>query len=209
MLELWEQTCRRASVSVECPIFEIYEQLVQVYNHPERSYHNTEHVLACLRELETVVPKPAEKSLIEWAIWFHDAVYDARRDDNEERSAEWARIQLARFRLSGRTLDVVAEMILDTKHQSQPKTYAGRLLCDIDLSILGKPAARFEAYERAIRKEYSWVSDKDYVAGRKKVLELFLNRNRIYWTESFFDQYEEQARINLNRAWKALEHLVY
>lgn len=63
------------------------DALLAEYEAAHRHYHNLNHVLDCLELLDRhrhLAKRPAE---VELAIWFHDAVYDTRRDDNEAASA--------------------------------------------------------------------------------------------------------------------------
>ncbi len=73
------------------------DELVRAYAAPERHYHNLAHIEAMLElhAQRTRTHCPIRQA-VEAAIWFHDAVYDTRRHDNEERSA-----QLAADRLPG------------------------------------------------------------------------------------------------------------
>ena len=137
---------------------------------------------------------------VEFAIWFHDIVYDPKAPDNEEQSAEVAASFLAGSPLAGK----VAELIIDTSHRQEPQSNDGKLICDIDLSILGRTPTSYRAYAESIREEYSWVSSADYTLGRSKVLENFLNRERIYSLPFFEEKYEQQARSNLSNELKSL-----
>jgi predicted metal-dependent HD superfamily phosphohydrolase len=73
------------------------------------------------------------------------------------------------------------------------------VLLDADLAVLGSHEDRYRRYASDIRKEYAWVPEAEYRAGRKKVLEAFLARPRIYWNDSIHDQREGIARANLIR----------
>ena len=78
-------------------------------------------------------------------------------------------------------------------------TRTPRLLIDADLAILGANAVDYDHYARAIREEYAWVPGVKYRAGRKKVLEGFLERERLYYTKALFQTRESAARANLRR----------
>jgi len=52
---------------------------------------------------------------------------------------------------------------------------------------------------QAIWQEYSWVPEASYKAGRMQVLQAFLQRKRIYWTELAYAALEGQARENMQR----------
>jgi predicted metal-dependent HD superfamily phosphohydrolase len=73
---------------------ELLAKLRARYAEPHRHYHALGHVEALLRWLDSYRALAAKPALIEAAIWFHDAVYDTRRHDNEARSAHWARDEL-------------------------------------------------------------------------------------------------------------------
>ena len=75
-----------------------------------------------------------------------------------------------------------------------------QLLVDIDLSILGSPAERFERYDQDVRKEYAWVSGFRYQEARAQVLQSFLDRPQLYHGEAAVALLEVQARINLAAA---------
>lgn len=131
------------------------------------------------------------------AIWFHDSVYDTRRNDNEERSAEMARRFLIAHLVNPTAANRVADMILATKTHT-PISKDCELLLDIDLAILGKGRNLFEYYDHQIRCEYSWVPELQYYKGRKKVLESFVNRDYIYQSDVFRSEgFESNARVNL------------
>ena len=65
----------------------------------------------------------------------------------------------------------------------------------------------YDTYCQQVRKEYSIYPDFLYKPGRKKVLEHFLNMERIFKTTYFFDLYEAQARENLRRELSSLSGL--
>ena len=175
-------------------------ELLGSYGLPERSYHSTEHLDESLRVFRQVEELADSPHLVELAIWYHDAVYDSHRDDNEERSAEWARRVTIDAGGTPADADRVVELIMATEHRAPAAGGDEALVADIDLAILGADPARFDAYEDAVRREYSWVTDEAYRAGRRAVLERFLDRPRVYATAWFSERLEDQARSNLRRS---------
>ena len=178
----------------------VFLDLEERYSEAGRAYHNLAHIAHCLDELRGYPGDGADIGAIEFALWFHDAVYDPRAKDNEERSAELAREAAATAGMTAEFSNHVADLILATKHASTPDTEDANLIVDIDLSILGQPEAVFNRYEREIRREYAWVPEEDFVRGRSRVLEAFTSRPSIYRTAFFRAKYESTARANLTRS---------
>jgi predicted metal-dependent HD superfamily phosphohydrolase len=173
--------------------------LIRRYAGPERHYHNLTHLDECLDALEQVKADCEDPIAVATALWFHDAVYDAVRADNEELSEDLAVERLTEMGETQERITRVRRLILDTAHRTEPSTPDGRLIVDIDLSILGKNPDRFDNYDAAIRLEYAHVPDDAYRRGRAEVLRRFLDRPRIYRTRAFAPL-EQPARANLARA---------
>jgi predicted metal-dependent HD superfamily phosphohydrolase len=171
--------------------------LLACYQEPQRHYHNLQHLGECLREFDRARALAEDPAAVELAVWFHDAVYDPRAGDNEERSADLCADCLRSAGASEAISRVVIGLVLATKHHVA-STPDEALLIDIDLSILGQTRERFVEYEAQIWQEYSWVPERVFVGKRGEVLRRFLERPRIYNTEHFFSRYEERARENLN-----------
>ena len=91
---------------------------------------------------------------VEMALWFHDAIYDPKAKDNEQRSAELCRRTAEEAGLPEAFGRKVYDLVLTTQHHGAPEGGDARLLVDIDLSILGRPREAFDEYETNIRKEY-------------------------------------------------------
>src|SRR5438445_1363039 len=68
-----------------------YERLMTVYAEPQRHYHNQQHIAECLTEFDQALHLARRPVEAELALWFHDAVYDPIRGDNEEQSAALAK----------------------------------------------------------------------------------------------------------------------
>ena len=68
---------------------------------------------------------------------------------------------------------------------------------DIDISILGSEESRYEVYCEKIRKEYKWVPGIIYRRKRKEILQRFLQRDRLYFTDFYYSRLEEKARMNI------------
>jgi predicted metal-dependent HD superfamily phosphohydrolase len=178
---------------------EVFDDLARRYSEPARYYHTLEHVRFVLRVVHQLADAPISTPLC-LAVFFHDVVYDTHASDNEERSADHARRILTRLGLSPELREETARLILLTKtHQTTPDDRDGQILLDADLAILGEDEAAYDAYAAAIRREYAWVGEADYRAGRSRVLERFLARPRLYFTEAIFERAEARARANLAR----------
>lgn len=181
-----------------------YDNLYQLYNAPERYYHNTSHIKKCLVELDACAHLVTDKNALELALFYHDAIYMPGSDSNEELSAELAARDCIDFKLPPEFTEKVEHLILMTTHDCIPDTDDGKYMIDIDLSILGAAPEEFDAYEQNIAGEYAFVDKQEYKKGRCRVLNNFLNRSFIYFSDYYRDKYEKQARANLVRSIKRL-----
>jgi predicted metal-dependent HD superfamily phosphohydrolase len=185
---------------------ECFDALLTAYSEKHRHYHTIKHIDHCLRELDTATSLARDAAEVEFALWFHDAIYDPHSSKNEERSADWACELLARHHASADRVKRVRDHILATRHEALADDADSRLLVDIDLSILGADEAEYAEFEVNVCKEYRWVPALLFRRKRAEILESFLVRPQIYATELFQDRYESQARRNLSRAIEQLRH---
>lgn len=189
---------------------EVFNQLVCEYNASGRHYHNLGHIIACLRTARDfpltggLRPYP---HVAELALFFHDIVYDPKRHDNEERSADIFMSAASELGVSSADKVLARECILATRHHREAVGPLEAYVVDVDLSILSEGPPVFDAYEKAIRAEYAHVPLRDFCIGRIAVLEHFLNRSRIFQTPSMYDWYEYVARHNIARSIDILKRL--
>jgi len=183
----------------------VFEAVLRAYGEPHRHYHGVDHLRDCLTQLDAAPAAGADRDLAETALWFHDAVYVPRAADNEARSAEWAASALIRARAPEARAHEVARLVRLTDHARPAEDPVGALVCDVDLSILGRPPAEFVEYERRIRAEYDWVAEPLYRTGRASVLARLLAREPLYRSDHFRALYEVAARRNLKRSLESLE----
>lgn len=182
--------------------------LYDMYSAKGRMYHNMRHVEACLGELERLPPM-AVSPVLEMSVWLHDVVYEPYAGDNEDRSALFAEvIMLSLGRNDVDTSLALSKLILATAHRVpgyalEPQQ---QIIRDIDLAWFGHSKEEFDWNNYCIRLEYSSYPDGVYNPARIDVLQSFLNGPRIYYTKTFHDLYEGQARENLTREIKRLKN---
>ncbi|MFD0203033.1 MULTISPECIES: HD domain-containing protein [Saccharothrix] len=168
--------------------------LADRYAEPHRGYHNGEHVLAVVRDVNLLADDrtPRERAVLTLAALVHDVIYDGVPGEDERRSAEWARERLAGLPEA----DEVASLVLATaEHTSDDPLTC--LLLDADLAILGSDPATYGRYRTAVRAEYAHVPDDAWRVGRAKVLRSLAARDPLYATPRARARWEARARANL------------
>ena len=180
-------------------------QLLACYSEPQRSYHSLQHLGECMWMLQPLRALAEHAAEIELALWFHDAIYDTRRKDNEERSALWLRESAVAAGVPEAAVLRAQAMVLATCHQALPVTPDGKILIDVDLSILGAGPERFKQYEEQVQREYAWIPEVQRREGRTRILLSFLQREFIYNTETMRQRLESRARANLCASLAALD----
>ncbi|TIS59972.1 MAG: hypothetical protein E5W93_11155 [Mesorhizobium sp.] len=183
-------------------------ELSALYRAEDRHYHSLAHIEAMLALAAQYRHLLHDPEAVEAAIWFHDAVYDSRAKDNEAKSATLAEQKLGRRIRAERLGRIVAMINASATHQLPPldgtAARDAALFLDMDLAILGAEPDAFDAYETAVRREYGWVEEPMWRAGRAAVLKSFLARPHIFHTAEFRQRFEPRARQNLERSLAAL-----
>ncbi|RFU39625.1 metal-dependent phosphohydrolase [Actinomadura logoneensis] len=175
----------------------IGEELAVRYAEPHRRYHGLAHLAAVLDLVDELAAHADDPDAVRIAAWFHDAVYDPQRADNEARSARLAARMLADTDLApGRLAEVVRLVELTESHAPDDADRDGQVLCDADLAVLGADPDRYAAYAAAVREEYAFVPEEVFRAGRAAILRALLDRPRVFHTPEASARFEAAARRN-------------
>lgn len=178
-----------------------YPVLCSAYAQSHRHYHNLMHIMSCLLTAEEEFGNNQAFDLICMALWYHDAVYDPRRSDNEFESNKLFLQHSGKMRLWEPHQNAISEAILGTKHITGiEKDSLSAHVNDVDLSILSADEPVFDEYEDNIRKEYQFAPEQVFRSTRVQILQGILNREWVYSTTHFRRKYEAAARANLNRS---------
>jgi predicted metal-dependent HD superfamily phosphohydrolase len=174
-----------------------WASLINAWSEPHRRYHDLAHLAAVVGLAGQLAEAADDPDAVLLAAWYHDVAYDPVRSDNEEVSAERARVGL-RGLVPDQRVDEVARLVLLTKgHDPEPGDANGAVLCDADLAVLASPPDAYAAYASAIRLEYGHLSDAEFTAGRIAVLEHLLALPALYRLPAVADEWTPRARANM------------
>lgn len=194
-----------AAAYIQSPrVDEVGQALLASWGQPHRRYHNIAHLRDVLSHADELADHAADPVAVKLAVWYHDAVYTGRPDD-EENSARRAEAELAALGLPPALIAEVARLVrLTATHDPRRGDYNGEALSDADLAILAAPPDRYVTYTVAIRGEYAHVPDDAFRAGRARILYALLERPAVYRTPYARDQWEAMARFNLGAELRSL-----
>lgn len=180
-------------------ITKFWEELHKYYNESTRAYHNLQHLDNLFTLFDEYQSLLAQPTLVAWAVWYHDIIYNAKRKDNETRSADLAKNCLTQLLMPKEQITQVVSYIEATAHHLSVEA-SGDLayFLDFDLAILGSDRATYSAYAQAVRQEYRHVPGFLYRRGRRKVLRYFMDAPQLFRTPQLQERFEEAARTNLD-----------
>lgn len=186
----------------------IITQLFARYQESHRAYHNLSHIWNLRQIFRTVRGNLEAPSVVELAIWFHDAIYDPSSKTNELDSSALLQ-QLLKANIPEADLLLCSKMI-DSTLGHQPIDQHPDLLAflDMDLAILAAPEPLYYQYTVSVREEYQQYSNAVFIPGRKAMLQRFLDRPKLFFSPPLQQQLEASARANLKKELSNLNRLV-
>jgi predicted metal-dependent HD superfamily phosphohydrolase len=199
LLHAWRSTLPASAPAAV--VARIGDDLLARWHEPQRYYHTAEHLQGVLWVIEEQAATARDLNVVRLAAWFHDAIYDPRRVDNEEASALLAEATLPELDIEPPRVAEVARLVrLTASHDPMPGDRNGGLLTDADLAILAATPEAYRTYTVAIRREYAHVPEAAFVAGRTAVLHNLLDLPWLFHTPVLRERWEEPARANI--AWE-------
>lgn len=177
----------------------LWHEIASAYAQKDRHYHTLSHLQNLYNQLIEINHLIEDFNVVMFSLYYHDIVYSATAKDNEEKSAEMSIQRMRSIGVPENKIEKCSDQILATKSHLVSKDEDTNLFTDADLSILGMKWEDYETYFRQVRKEYSIYPDLLYKPGRRKVLKHFLEMERIFKTDHFYQKFELQARMNLEK----------
>jgi len=174
-------------------IVDLYKQ----YTAENRHYHTLDHIFGMFKTAQLHDIEVSDALIL--AIWFHDALYDPEKIDgeNETASADAARAYCQVTPGLKQYDETVYQAIMDTHcHCPTRGNPISPILIDLDLWMLSN-ISDYIVWRDRVRKEYSHLSEKEWVKGRMQWIGSMLARDSIYVSEYATKLMERNARLNL------------
>ena len=142
--------------------------LEKLWNEKSRFYHNVTHLTQIIKDIESSIwfkdLSLPEKHALVLAAFFHDAVYDPKKKDNEDKSIElFKQLYIGKDSIMSKK---VVELIEITKHRKRPYKFLQRIFWDADNTGFMKGYDTLLKNEKLIAKEYKFVNKAAYKKGR-------------------------------------------
>lgn len=197
--EQWEAVCRRLKLGNEITRAG-GNYLIEAYGHPARHYHGLGHICDMLQTIDVHEDRFIHADSARLAVFFHDAVYDPLRSDNEARSAEAMLEMLSITTLAETELLSHAHAMVMATQSHKPSDADTNLFLDIDMQVLGAPWTQYREYALGIMREYMpHYGEAAYRTGRaQRFLQPTLARPTLFLTSTFVGK-NAQAHANLRR----------
>lgn len=189
----WRDAHAELGIAAE---FSTLDRLVAFWGADGRFYHSLSHLRHGLAALADHWPKA---TLVHLAWFFHDAVYEVGRSDNEVESARWFAAYAEEQGLDAERLRRGADLILLTKDHQGAVTDdpLWPIMNDVDLGVFAASRAVYEAYAEDVWREYQAVATrKQFILGRAAFMSAFKSRP-IFLTDGFRPK-EGIARANID-----------
>eukprot|EP01059_Diplonema_ambulator_P036993 TRINITY_DN9567_c1_g1_i1.p1 TRINITY_DN9567_c1_g1~~TRINITY_DN9567_c1_g1_i1.p1 ORF type:complete len:721 (+),score=242.84 TRINITY_DN9567_c1_g1_i1:1063-3225(+) len=173
-----------------------------------RYYHNLHHLEEMFEHFDALKDTMARPDLVAYAIYFHDAVYDATAasGENEKASSALWRKYAGEAGIAADDTEAVAAWIDRTaNHLSGAADGDLAVFLDIDLAVLGRDRHAYFEYAQQISMEYAHVPNAVYFGKRAEVLQSFLTPERLYFTDTMHGKYGARARENITQEIEALK----
>ena len=106
-----------------------WKEILVNYNHPQRHYHTLTHLRNLFAILELKKNEISDWEVVQFAVFYHDIVYDIFRNDNEEQSAEWAVRVMHSLEIDPQRIDRCKRHILATKGPGEAASPRARPSC--------------------------------------------------------------------------------
>ena len=209
MVEAWRELVGRVAPSAgPGEVERVGTGLLGRWGEPHRTYHDVRHLAAVLDTVGKYAATAGDADAVRLAAWYHDAVYDPARADNEAASAALAVAQLTALGVGAGTVAEVARLVEVTAgHDVAAGDRNAALLVDADLAVLAGSPEAYGDYVAAVRREYAHVPDDLFRQGRAAVLRRLLALPRLFHTPELAAWAEPAARRNLTAELAALTEL--
>jgi predicted metal-dependent HD superfamily phosphohydrolase len=193
----WREHTRPLGLA-EAEVAAAFADLVRRHGEAHRAYHTLAHTRHVLDVIDFIAEheRVDDPVAVRLAAWFHDAVYEPGKDDNEARSAKFAAEVLTDWQIPPDRVAHVHGLILATAHHLA-ETSDEAALVDADLAILASDPDTYGVYTRAVRVEYQHLDEAAWRQGRSAFLRGMLERDPLFTTKTLRRRGEPLARRNL------------
>lgn len=165
------------------------------YREPQRHYHGLLHLDQVLTLAQQQAWTHPKDSLL--ALFYHDAIYDPLRQDNEQQSAHLAEAQLSCWLTDSRVTRIKGWIVATQQHACPDGDQDLAQVLDIDLAILAAEPADYAAYAAQVRQEYAHIEDERFQYHRTAFLNRMLCRSQLFCTQILGADAESRARHNI------------
>jgi pantetheine-phosphate adenylyltransferase len=153
----------------------VIKELPNKWSEKIRFYHNTNHLIQIILDIEKNIwfkeLNVYEKQALLLASFFHDAIYNPKKKDNEDQSIKYLISSFKEKEKDPKMLNIVCSLIETTKHRKRPINKLQRIFWDADNTKFKKGYSELLKYEKLIQKENSFLTKKEYKEKRIKFLE--------------------------------------
>lgn len=159
--------------------------------------HTREVVASSLEIAEGYELSEKELEILALAAWFHDTGYNEGPEGHEQRGCKLAADFLKQHQFSDSDLAVIAGLIMATKLPQQPASLLEEIICDADMSHLGKK----NYWDRCGRIRQEFLMTRNTVMSEQEWVDFEINfmTNHRYHTTFAQELYDKRKHKHIRQ----------